>query len=79
MDMIGMLVAVLIYSSAILIFIARLCGKKQVEFITGIFELSLALPLIYLLIRAHADSRSLLYFIQVGLMLLCLVIELLLL
>jgi hypothetical protein len=77
-DLLGLLVAVLIYSSAILVFLARLCGKKQIVFITGIFELSLSIPLIYLLIRAHADSRPTLYYIQVGLMLLWLVIELLL-
>jgi hypothetical protein len=77
-DLIGMIIAVLIYSSAILVFIARLCGKRQIEFISGIFELLLSIPLMYLLIRAHADSRPILYFIQVGLMLLWLVIELLL-
>lgn len=77
-DLIGMIIAILIYSSAILVFVARLCGKKRIEFITGIFELLLSIPLMYLLIRAHADSRPLLYSIQVGLMLLWLVIELLL-
>lgn len=77
-DLIGMIIAILIYSSAILVFVARLCGKKRIEFITGIFELLLSIPLMYLLIRARADSRPILYSIQVGLMLLWLVIELLL-
>jgi hypothetical protein len=67
-DLICMIIAVLIYSSAILIFVARLCGKKRIEFIAGIFELLLSIPLIYLLIRAHTDSCPILYFIQVGLM-----------
>ncbi len=78
LDLLGAVIAVLFYLSAILVFSFRLAGKPQAEFWLGIFELCLAVPLVYLLIRAPALHRPALYYIQIGCMLLWLVAELLL-
>jgi hypothetical protein len=72
----GAIVAVLFYLSAILVFVFRLLGKPQVGDWIGYFELLLALPLAYLLVQAPHFNRSALYYIQIGLMLAWLVVEL---
>ena len=74
----GAIVAMAFYVSAILVFALRLIGKPQTGFWIGIVEFCLIVPLIWLLWRAPALQRPLLYYIQVALILVWLVAELLL-
>ncbi len=78
LNLLGAIVAVAFYISAILVFVFRLLGKSQVGHWIGYFEFLLALPLVYLLLMAPQLGRPALYYIQVGLMLAWLVVELLL-
>ena len=78
LNLLGALVAVTFFVSAILVFIFRLLGKPQVGHWIGYFELFLAIPLIYLLIQAPQFDRPALYYIQIGCMLAWLFVELLL-
>ena len=77
-DLLGAIVTVLFYISAILVFVLRLAGKQQAGYWLGIFEFILAIPMIYLLIKAPEYNRSALYYIQIGLMLAWIAAELLL-
>jgi len=77
-DLLGAIVAVAFYVSAIMVFAFRLGGKPQVGYWLGIFEFCLAIPMVYLLIKAPELNRPILYYIQIGFMLLWLVVELLL-
>ena len=77
-DLLGAIVAVTFYVSAIMVFAFRLGGKSQVGFWLGIFEFCLAIPMLYLLVKAPENNRPAIYYIQIGLMLLWLVVELLL-
>ena len=77
-NLLGALVAVVFYTSAIFVFIFRLLDKPQVEYWIGFAELLLALPLVYLLLTARQLDRPALYYVQIGLMLLWLLVELLL-
>lgn len=75
-NILGAIVTILFYLSAIFIFISRLAGKQHIGYWIGIFEFSLAIPMIFLLIKAPALSRPALYYIQISLMLCWLVMEL---
>lgn len=75
-DLLGAIVAVAFYFSAIMVFAFRLGGKPQVGYWLGIFEFCLAIPMLYLLIKAPEHNRPIIYYIQIGLMLLWLVVEL---
>lgn len=77
-DLLGAIVAMLFYVSAILVFVFRLLGRSDVEHWLGIFELCLALPLVYLLAMAPISNRSALYYVQIGVTLLWLLLEFLL-
>ena len=77
-DLIGAVTAILFFVSAILVFSFRLAGKPQAGHWLGIFELCLAVPLVFLLIRAPALHRPALYYIQIGCILLWMLAELLL-
>jgi hypothetical protein len=74
----GAVVTVLLYVSSICVFVLRLAGKAQWGYAVGIFELCLALPLIYLLIKAPGFGRPPLFYVQAALMLVWLAAELLL-
>jgi hypothetical protein len=74
----GAIIAVLFYLSAISVFASRLINKPRIGYWAGILELCLAVPLIYLLIEAPKLDRPALYYVQIGLLLAWLVIELLL-
>jgi hypothetical protein len=77
-NQLGGIVAIAIFSLAILIFIVRLLHQPIVGlWIGAILELA-ALPLLYLLWAAPHLQRPALYYVQVGLMLAFLVVELLL-
>ncbi len=78
LNLLGALVAVIFFISAILVFVFRLWGKPQVGHWIGYFELLLAIPLVYLLIKAPQVGRPPLYYIQIGCMLAWLFVELLL-
>jgi len=78
MNLLGALVAVAFYVSAILVFLCRLLGKPQFGHGIGYFELLLAIPLIYLLVTAPQLERPALYYLQIGLMLAWLLVEALL-
>ena len=78
LNLIGALTAAAFFISAILVFVFRLLGKPQYGHWIGYFEFALAIPLIYLLIKAPQNNRPMIYYIQIGAILLWLVIELLL-
>ncbi|HNR02020.1 MAG TPA: hypothetical protein PKK59_05765 [Anaerolineaceae bacterium] len=77
-NLIGAVTALAFFVSAILVFVSRLAGRPRFEFWLGIFELLLAIPLLYLLIKAPSQGRPVLYYIQLGAILLWLLVELLL-
>ncbi|PKO14346.1 MAG: hypothetical protein CVU39_15025 [Chloroflexi bacterium HGW-Chloroflexi-10] len=78
MNLLGAIVAVLFFVSAILVFVSRLIGKPQYGHWIGYFEFLLAIPLIYLLLQASQLERPVLYFIQIGCILTWLGVEALL-
>ena len=78
MDLLGALTAVAFFISAILVFVFRLLGKPKVGYWIGYFEFFLALPLLILLATAPSLGRPALYYVQIGLMLVWLVVEALL-
>ena len=77
-NLIGAIVAVAFYISAILVFTFRLLGKPQYGTWIGYFEFLLAIPLLYLLLKGPQLERPVLYYIQIGCMLTWLVVEALL-
>ena len=74
-NLLGAIVAVAFFVSAILVFVFRLLGKPQYGHWIGYFEFCLAIPLIFLLIQAPQLGRPTLYYIQIGCMLAWLVVE----
>jgi len=77
-NLLGAIVAVAFFVSAIMVFVFRLLGKPQYGHWIGYFEFLLAIPLIFLLIQAPHLGRPALYYIQVCCMLAWLVVEALL-
>ena len=77
-NLLGAIVAVTFYVSAILVFTFRLLGKPQYGRWIGYFECLLAIPMIFLLLKAPQLGRPALYYIQIGCMLAWLVVEALL-
>jgi len=77
-NLLGAIVAVAFFVSAILIFSFRLVGKPRVGHWIGYFEFLLALPMIYLLLTGPRLERPVLYYVQIGLMLAWLLVEALL-
>jgi hypothetical protein len=78
MDLLGAVVAVAFYASAILVFTFRLLGRPGYGTWIGFFEFTLGIPMVYLLQKAPQLDRPALYFIQVGCMLAWLIVEALL-
>jgi hypothetical protein len=78
MNLLGAIVAIAFFVSAILVFIFRLLGKPQYGHWIGYFEFLLAIPLVFLLLKAPQLERPALYYIQIGCMLAWLVVEALL-
>jgi Ca2+/Na+ antiporter len=68
-DLLGAIVAHVIYVSSILTFISRLLGRDRLGQWFGYPLLLTALPLGYLLLKAPQLERPALYYIQIGLML----------
>jgi hypothetical protein len=75
-NLLGAIVAVLLYVSAIMVFIFRMLKKPDISHGFGIFEFFLLVPLVYLLLTAPQFDRPALYYIQVGLMITWLILEL---
>jgi hypothetical protein len=75
MNLLGAMVAIAFFVSAILVFIFRLLGRPQYGHLMGYFEFILILPLIYLLLTAPQLHRPVLYYIQIGCMLAWLIVE----
>ena len=78
MNLLGAIVAVAFYVSAILVFLFRLLGKPQYGHWIGYFEFLLAIPLLLLLLKAPQLGRPALYYVQIGCILAWLVVEALL-
>jgi hypothetical protein len=74
MNLLGAIVAVAFFVSAILVFIFRLLGKPQYGHWIGYFEFLLAIPLVFLLLKAPQLERPVLYYIQIGCMLAWLIV-----
>ncbi len=68
-DLLGAIAAIVIYSSSIVTFIARLAGKPGLGRVLGYPLLLTGLLLVYLLIDAARLHRGALYYLQVGAML----------
>lgn len=77
-NLVGAIVANLINVLLITVFIARLSHRPKIEYWLGIAVISTIVPLVYLFITAVGFKRPFLYFIQIGLMIGYLVVELLL-
>ena len=75
MNLLGAIVAIAFYVSAIFVFISRLLGKPQYGHWIGYFEFLLAIPMIVLLWNAPRMDRPALYYIQIGCMLAWLFVE----
>lgn len=78
MNLVGAMVAIAFFVSAILVFLFRLLGRPQYGHLMGYFEFILIIPLAYLLLTAPHLHRPVLYFIQIGCMLAWLIVEALL-
>ncbi len=74
-DVLGAVVALAFYISAIVVFVMRLLGKPEAGRTVGYFELLLGVPLLYLLARGPALQRPALYYVQIGCMLAWLLAE----
>ena len=77
-NLLGAVTTIAFFTSAILVFTFRLMGKPQYGHWIGYFEFLLAIPLIFLLVKAPQLGRPALYYIQIGCMLAWLVLEALL-
>ncbi len=77
-NIVGAILANLINILVISVFIARLSNRPKIEYWFGIILILSIVPLIYLFITAIGFKRPLLYFIQIGLMIIYLVVELML-
>ena len=75
---IGALVALMIYVVCILLFCSRLADLPRLEHWLGLVLMLALVPLAYLIIAAPSYSRPPLYYVQVSLMIVLLVVELLL-
>lgn len=78
MDLLGGIVAVSLYSLYILMFVFRLLGQVRIGHWIASLQFLAAIPLVYLLIKAPQLGRPGLYYVQIGLMLVFLLVELLL-
>ena len=67
-NLLGAIVAHIIYLSSIFTFISRLIGQVRLGQWFGSFLLLMIFPLVYLLLKAYEFQRPALYFIQVALM-----------
>jgi len=74
LDLLGAIVAHVIFVSSIITFSSRIIFKLQPGHWVGIPILLMIFPLGYLLIMAHKSNRPFLYYVQIVLMLVCLIV-----
>ena len=72
----GACLSILILIICSLVFIFRLRGNQKVEYWLGLILILMIIPLTFLLITAKQFQRSPIYYIQIGLMIAFLIIEL---
>jgi len=72
----GTFLGLTIIVSSILIFIFRLLGFSKIEYWIGMVFISTSLPIIFLLFKANEFQRPAIYYIQLGIMLTFIVVEL---
>lgn len=78
LNILGASISVFFMTICSLIFIFRLFRQQTVEYWLGIAFLLTAIPLIYLLYTANQLQRPTIYYIQLGIMIVFIIIELLL-
>ena len=77
-NLLGAIVTVGIYALNILLFIFRLLGRPEFGHRIASIQFLTVIPLVYLLLKAPRPERPVLYYLQIGLMLIFLMVELLL-
>ena len=77
-DLLGAIVTVSLYSLYILLFVFRLLDSAQFGHRLASLQFLAVIPLVYLLLKAPQLGRPVLYYVQIGLMLVFLLVELLL-
>jgi hypothetical protein len=75
-NLLGARLAIGILLVCILIFIFRLLGQTKIEYWLGMVVILSAIPLLFLLFSARGFQRPPIYFIQLGLMLVFILVEL---
>jgi len=75
-NLLGAFIAVSFYVMAILVFVSRLAGKPQYGYWIGLFQFLLVPTLVYLLWHGPQLGRPAIYYLQCGLMLAWLALEL---
>lgn len=75
LNLLGAITALWIYFFSILVFLARLAYKPRQERLAAILLYLSAIPLIYLLFNPGQEVRPALYYLQVSLMLLWMVVS----
>jgi len=78
LNILGAYVAVFILVTSILIFIFRLTNQQVAEYWTGVAFMLSIIPIVYLFYSSTFIERPKLYFIQLGLMIGFIIVELLL-
>jgi hypothetical protein len=74
----GTYLALLILITNILIFLFRLRGNPRIEYWLGVLFLLTSIPIVFLLLTAKELQRPPIYYIQLGLMLVFIIVEFLL-
>lgn len=77
-NLLGAYIAIIILVTSSLIFIFRLTNQQTAEYWTGIAFMLTAIPIVYLIFSSINFERPTLYYIQLGLMIGFIIIELLL-
>jgi len=78
LNQLGAYLAIFILLTSSLIFVFRLSNQQTAEYWTGIAFMLTAIPIIYLIYSSKNIERPVLYYIQLGLMIGFIVLELLL-
>jgi hypothetical protein len=74
LDLLGAIVAHIIFISSIITFVSRIIFDLQPGHWVGIPILLMAFPLAYLLVKAPEFNRPFLYYVQIIIMLVCLIV-----
>ena len=77
-NILGTYLALIVLILCSLIFIFRLLGLSKIEHLLGIIFLLTSLPITYLLLTAGQFQRPTIYYVQIGIMLVFMIVELIL-